>query len=123
MSGDADQTHAAEVVEVEAGGDRKRENILDLKQYQDKQIRVKFQGGREVVGTLKGFDPLMNLVLDDTVEYLQDAMPSDPNQTRKLGLVVARGPLLVLISPVEGAEEIENPFLQGDDEAVEQEAS
>lgn len=36
--------------------------------------------------------------------------------TRSLGLVVARGTLLVVISPVDGSEEIENPFaLQGDD--------
>jgi U6 snRNA-associated Sm-like protein LSm7 len=32
---------------------------------------VKFQGGREVVGNLKGFDQLVNLVLDDCVEYLR----------------------------------------------------
>lgn len=36
--------------------------------------------------------------------------------TRSLGLLVARGTLLVLISPVDGSEEIENPFLQGEDE-------
>ena len=36
--------------------------------------------------------------------------------TRSLGLLVARGTLLVLISPVDGSEEIENPFLQADDD-------
>ena len=36
--------------------------------------------------------------------------------TRSLGLLVARGTLLVLISPVDGSEEIENPFMQGDDD-------
>ena len=35
--------------------------------------------------------------------------------TRSLGLLVARGTLLVLISPVDGSEEIENPFVQADD--------
>ena len=35
---------------------------------------------------------------------------------RKLGLIVARGTLLVVISPVDGSEEIENPFLQQDEE-------
>ncbi len=34
----------------------------------DKKITVKFTGGREVVGTLKGYDALMNLVLDDVEE-------------------------------------------------------
>ncbi len=29
------------------GGDRKKENILDLTKYMDKEIMVKFNGGRE----------------------------------------------------------------------------
>ena len=91
----------------------KKENILDLTKYMDKQISVKFNGGREglstifhskskidmemhggrkvpwtrvgagrfrdvgltlwktVVGTLKGYDQLMNLVLDDVQETLR----------------------------------------------------
>jgi U6 snRNA-associated Sm-like protein LSm7 len=36
--------------------------------------------------------------------------------TRSLGLVVVRGTLLVVISPVDGSEVIANPFLQEDDE-------
>lgn len=32
--------------------------------------------------------------------------------TRDLGLVVARGTLLVLLSPMDGSEEIQNPFAQ-----------
>lgn len=32
--------------------------------------------------------------------------------TRPLGLVVARGTLLVVISPVDGSEEIQNPFAE-----------
>ena len=35
--------------------------------------------------------------------------------TRALGLVVARGTLLVVIGPVDGSEEISNPFLQADE--------
>ncbi|KAI9795509.1 MAG: Sm-like protein lsm7 [Piccolia ochrophora] len=49
----------------------KKENILDLTKYMDKDINVKFNGGREVVGTLKGYDQLMNLVLDDVREVLR----------------------------------------------------
>jgi len=52
--------------------DRKRkESILDVSGYLDKNIRVKFAGGREVIGVLKGFDALLNLVLDDTLEFLR----------------------------------------------------
>ena len=36
--------------------------------------------------------------------------------TRSLGLVVARGTLLVLVSPVDGSEEISNPFAQQPDD-------
>lgn len=36
--------------------------------------------------------------------------------SRNLGLLVARGTLLVLISPVDGSEEIENPFVQAEDD-------
>ncbi|RMZ70804.1 hypothetical protein GMOD_00008440 [Pyrenophora seminiperda CCB06] len=88
----------------------KKENILDLSKYMDKQITVKFSGGREVVGTLKGYDQLMNLVLDEVKEALTD---DEGNiRYRKLGLIVARGTLLVVISPVDGSEEIPNPFMQ-----------
>ncbi|KAJ4678496.1 U6 snRNP-associated protein Lsm7 [Exophiala dermatitidis] len=88
----------------------KKENILDLGKYVDKQITVKFNGGREIVGTLKGYDQLMNLVLDDVKETMRDDEGNET--TRPLGLVVARGTLLVLISPLDGSEEIENPFQQ-----------
>ncbi|KAJ5627690.1 Ribonucleoprotein LSM domain eukaryotic/archaea-type [Penicillium odoratum] len=88
----------------------KKENILDLNKYMDKQVQVKFNGGREVTGTLKGYDQLMNLVLDDVKESMRD---DEGNQTtRSLGLIVARGTLIVLISPADGSEEIPNPFLQ-----------
>ncbi|KAI1662481.1 like-Sm domain-containing protein [Daldinia decipiens] len=88
----------------------KKENILDLSKYVDKRITVKFNGGREVTGTLKGYDALMNLVLDDVQEVMRD--DDGKEATRSLGLVVARGTLLVVISPVDGSEEIENPFGQ-----------
>ncbi|KAE8375504.1 hypothetical protein BDV26DRAFT_267772 [Aspergillus bertholletiae] len=88
----------------------KKENILDLSKYMDKEVRVKFNGGREVVGTLKGFDQLMNLVLDDVKESMRDDEGNE--NTRSLGLIVARGTLIVLISPADGSEEIANPFVQ-----------
>lgn len=51
--------------------EKKKERILDLSRYMDKMIRVKFTGGREASGVLKGYDPLLNIVLDNTVEYLR----------------------------------------------------
>lgn len=67
----------------------KREAILDLSKYANERIRVKFTGGREgvyariitpvccsilsvtVTGVLKGFDQLLNLVLDEVEENLE----------------------------------------------------
>ncbi|KAF7546648.1 hypothetical protein G7Z17_g8287 [Cylindrodendrum hubeiense] len=92
----------------------KKENILDLAKYMDKQITVKFNGGREVQGTLKGYDALMNLVLDDVHEVVRDDEGNE--STRSLGLVVVRGTLLVLVSPVDGSEEIANPFVQAEED-------
>ncbi|KAH6630061.1 hypothetical protein B0J18DRAFT_420092 [Chaetomium sp. MPI-SDFR-AT-0129] len=92
----------------------KKENILDLKKYMDKRITVKFNGGREATGTLKGYDALMNLVLDEVEEVLRDDEGNEV--TRALGLVVVRGTLLVVLSPVDGSEVIANPFLQAEEE-------
>ena len=51
----------------------RRNSIIDLKPYVDKTIRVKFVGGREVTGILKGADPVCNLVMDECTEYLRDS--------------------------------------------------
>lgn len=57
---------------AQAGADKKeRKSILDLAKLLDKRIRVKFHGGREIEGVLKGFDALLNLVVDEAQEYLR----------------------------------------------------
>ncbi len=75
----------------------------------------------------------MNLVLDDAKELLRGwscfllgllrlslitAEKDDEGNesSRSLGLMVARGTLLVLISPVDGSQEIANPFVQPDED-------
>ena len=52
----------------------KRTSIIDLSGYVDQKVHVKFVGGREVTGVLKGADPVCNLVLDETVEYLRESV-------------------------------------------------
>lgn len=79
-----------------------------------------------MAGVLKGFDPLQNLVMDETVEYIRGMIGimmdffdfldgSDPStltdETRDLGLIVCRGTAVVFISPAEWTEEKVNPFL------------
>ncbi|KAI5956408.1 lsm7 [Candida jiufengensis] len=94
----------------------KREAILDLNKYKDQEIRVRFVGGRQVTGILKGFDQLMNLVLEDVKEQIRDPEDEDvlTDKTRDLGLVVVRCTSLLTISPVNGSEIIDNPFVQED---------
>lgn len=96
---------------------KQKELALDLSGYVDKTIKAKLHGGREVSGVLKGYDQMLNLVVDETVEYLRD--PEDPGrtteQTRQLGLVVCRGSAVVAIAPAQGLEEIANPFLVQED--------
>lgn len=99
----------------------RKESILELSKLMDATVRVKCLGGRELQGTLRGYDELVNLVLDDCEEYLRHPEDSEKvtDKTRKLGLVVIRGTQVSLVSPQEGVEEIANPFLVGDEEEEE----
>lgn len=38
----------------------------------DKRMMLKLNGGRTVSGILRGFDPFMNVVIDETVEDCRD---------------------------------------------------
>ena len=91
-----------------------KRDILDLSRHVDKRVHVKFQGGREVTGTLRGYDQLVNIVLDDTVEHLRD--PARPevvtDKTRHLGLVVCRGNSVTLVCPADGLIETSNPYAE-----------
>jgi hypothetical protein len=54
-----------------------------------------------------------------SVEFFTEIPATDDEgneSSRSLGLIVARGTLLVLISPVDGSEEIANPFQQPEEE-------
>lgn len=96
------------------GGAPAKPSVINLDVLLDKSVRVKFTGGREVTGILKGHDPVPNIVLDECVEYLRD--PKDPSKlldkTRNLGLVVARGTSITVVNPETGYIEIDNPFSQ-----------
>ncbi|PWN46494.1 U6 snRNA-associated Sm-like protein LSm7 [Violaceomyces palustris] len=97
-----------------SGAERpKKEAILDLAKYVDKKVRVKFAGGREVLGILKGYDQLMNLVMDEVEEVLRDPSTGElTEKTRALGLAILRGTALTVINPADGFEQIANPFAQ-----------
>jgi len=44
---------------------------------------VKLNGGRRVVGILRGFDPFMNMVIDDSIEECKDGTKNN------IGMVVS----------------------------------
>lgn len=118
----------------------KKENILDLTKYMHKEVQVKFNGGREGMSTkllswlvltgcsrgnlgrLRSIDESSTrprqgdnerqVHFSQRITLTRHADDEGNETTRDLGLVVARGTLLVLISPVDGSEEIENPFAQ-----------
>ena len=103
----------------------------------DKKIKVKFNGGREgihyltsiiindiktyfiyifvlwiVVGMLKGWDPLLNLVVDSSEETVKGILGNAHDETtRELGLIVCRGTMVLMVCPMDGTEEIANPFI------------
>ena len=80
-------------------------------------------------GVLKGFDQLLNLVMDECVETIKSRDVraqaaarvrawvefEEQEVTRDLGLIVCRGPTVLLIAPADGSEEIENPFVSPDE--------
>lgn len=54
--------------------------------------------------------------ITECANFDRDLDDEGKEATRSLGLVVARGTLLVVISPVDGSQEIENPFAQQSDD-------
>lgn len=51
-----------------------------------------------------------------STSYILTSTDEEGNTTtRSMGLIVARGTLIVLISPADGSEEIPNPFLQAEE--------
>ncbi|KAJ3046768.1 hypothetical protein HK097_000530 [Rhizophlyctis rosea] len=57
----------------------------ELKKYMDKKLSITLNGNRKVVGVLRGYDPFMNLVLEDAVEYVSE------EDRRPIGQAVIRG--------------------------------
>ena len=59
-----------------------KEVNLNLKAYLDKVIVVKLNGNRRVQGTLRGYDQLMNIVLENASEIISE------DDTHEMGKVV-----------------------------------
>ncbi|ROT74929.1 small nuclear ribonucleoprotein G [Penaeus vannamei] len=67
----------------------------ELKKYMDKRVMTKLNGGRVVEGTLRGFDPFMNLVVDDGVEVRRSG------DRVRVGFVVIRGSSIIMLEALD----------------------
>uniref|UniRef100_A0A1I7TKN2 Small nuclear ribonucleoprotein G n=1 Tax=Caenorhabditis tropicalis TaxID=1561998 RepID=A0A1I7TKN2_9PELO len=67
----------------------------ELKKYMDKEMDLKLNGNRHISGILRGFDPFMNIVIDEAVEYPKSGTPIN------LGMTVIRGNSVVIMEPKE----------------------
>ena len=70
-------------------------NPPELKRYMDKRLCLRLNGNRSVTGVLRGFDPFMNLVIDDAVENV------NAQQKNHIGMVVIRGNSVVLMEAID----------------------
>ncbi|CAD5221345.1 unnamed protein product [Bursaphelenchus okinawaensis] len=64
-----------------------------LKLYMDKHMLFKLNGNRKVTGVLRGFDPFMNLIIEEAVEHPKTGEP------KSIGMVVVRGNSIVTMEP------------------------
>ncbi|KAF9197833.1 hypothetical protein BGZ49_001565 [Haplosporangium sp. Z 27] len=67
----------------------------ELKKYMDKHVFVQLNGARKVTGVLRGFDPFMNLVLDEAVEE------TNPAEKTSIGMIVIRGNSVVVLEALD----------------------
>jgi len=64
-----------------------------LNDARNKRVMLELKNGRRLIGTLKAFDIHINVVLNDTEEYV------DGELKRKLGTAFVRGDTIILITP------------------------
>ncbi|XP_032715724.1 small nuclear ribonucleoprotein G-like [Lontra canadensis] len=61
----------------------------------DQKLSLKLNGGRHVQGILWGFDPFMNLVIDECVEMVTRG------QQKNTGTVVVQGDHIIMLEALE----------------------
>lgn len=88
----------------EGDGTRARFNAdphaSDRRRYMDKKLRLRLNGNRSVIGTLRGFDQFLNLVLDD-------ATNDTTSEKAPMGMVVVRGNSVVSMEALEHIARVE----------------
>jgi len=88
-------------------------SVIDLEKLMDQRIRIKCNGGRELIGILKSYDQIPNLILDDCIEHIRSQ--DDPyiitDKSREIGVFMVRGTSIVSVAPADAIKQIANPFL------------
>uniref|UniRef100_A0A3Q2HTG8 Small nuclear ribonucleoprotein G n=1 Tax=Equus caballus TaxID=9796 RepID=A0A3Q2HTG8_HORSE len=67
----------------------------ELKKFMDKKLSLKLHGGRHVQGILWGFDPFVNLVIDECVEM------TTSGQQNNIGMVVIQRNGIIMLEALE----------------------
>ncbi|TPX45424.1 hypothetical protein SeMB42_g02429 [Synchytrium endobioticum] len=67
----------------------------ELRKYMEKKLVISLNGNRKVTGVLRGYDPFLNLVVDDAIEEKKD------NRIEELGMIVIRGNSVVSMEAIE----------------------
>ncbi|XP_037064156.1 small nuclear ribonucleoprotein G-like [Peromyscus leucopus] len=62
-----------------------------LKKFMDKKLSLKLNGGQQVQGILWGFEPFMNLVIDECVEM------ATSGQQNSISKVVIQGNSIIML--------------------------
>lgn len=93
----------------------KRGPIIDLEPLLNTQVSVRLISGRDVTGTMAGYDQLLNIVIEDaTVKSPGSVTISGEEETTTLKKIVIIGRMILAFQPMSGYELIENPNAQFD---------
>merc|ERR1712142_355671 len=67
----------------------------ELKKFMDKRLALQINGGRQLSGILRGYDPFMNLVIDEAVEKKKNG------DQQQIGMVVIRGNSIIMLEALD----------------------
>mmetsp|Transcript_10795 Transcript_10795/g.15039 ORF Transcript_10795/g.15039 Transcript_10795/m.15039 type:complete len:93 (+) Transcript_10795:156-434(+) len=77
----------------------------DLKRFMDKKLRLSLNGNRKVVGTLRGYDAFLNVVLEES--FYENIQGSSGDITQEmLGTIVLRGNSIVQFESLDRLERL-----------------
>lgn len=88
----------------------KRGPIIDLEPILNKEVNISIMSGRNVKGTLTGYDQLMNVVIENATITTPDSISSSgQEETHELKKVVVIGRLILCFEPLDGYQILPNP--------------